>query len=130
MSELEQNTPIITDPEELARAAVLALDSRKARDIRLIHVADQTIIADYYVVCTGTSSTHIKSLADEVEYKLGLAGNPPRRIEGDGTSGWILLDFASVIVHVFGQNAREFYNIEKLFRNEDEIDISDISCGE
>ena len=65
-----------------------------------------------------------------IEYKLTLAGNPPRRIEGDGSSGWILLDFASVIVHVFGQNAREFYNIEKLFRAEDEVDLSEITAEE
>lgn len=130
MNEAENNVPVIQSPDELAKYAARVLDERKAHDIRLIHVADQTIIADYFVVCTGTSSTHIKSLADEVEYKLTLAGNPPRRIEGDGSSGWILLDFASVIVHVFGQKAREFYNIEKLFRAEDEVDLSEILSEE
>ena len=101
--------------EEIADAIKEALDSKKGRDIKVIKVGDKTVIADYFVIANGTSSTHVKSLADEVEYKLGQAGlNPLHTDAGDGRS-WIALDYACVIVHVFDREAREFYNLDRLY---------------
>ncbi len=126
MSENEIKIPEINTPEELAKYAVQILDERKAKDIKLLHVFDHTVIADYFVICTGNSTTQVSSLADEVEYKLSLAGYPASHIEGDGKCGWILLDFSSVIIHVFTPQAKEFYNLEKLYSEDAEVDISDI----
>lgn len=126
MNENEMKIPEITTPEELAKYAVQILDERKAKSIKLLHVYDHTVIADYFVICTGNSSTQVGSLADEVEYRFGLAGYPAAHIEGDGNCGWILLDFSSVIVHVFTPQAKEFYNLEKLYSEDAEVDISDI----
>ena len=126
MNENEVQIPEINTPEELAKYAVKILDGRKAKNLKLIYVYDQTVIADYFVICTGNSSTQLRSLADELEYRLSLAGYAPRHIEGDGNGGWILLDFSSVIVHIFSPQSREFYDLEKLYREDAEIDVSDI----
>lgn len=118
--------PELETPEEIAKYVVRILDSHKAKGLKLLHVFDQTIIADYFVICTGNSSTQLRSLADDVEYKLGLAGVDPIHIEGDGNCGWVLLDFASVIVHIFDPKAREFYDLEKLYSEDAVVDISDL----
>lgn len=103
-----------TRAKELAEAIAKILDDKKGMDVTVLSVGKQTVLADYFVIATGTSSTHVNALADEVEYKLKEdmsleAGH----IEGHGE--WILLDYASVIVHVFTKNAREFYKLEKLW---------------
>ena len=79
-------------------------------------IADQTDIADFFVIASGTSNTHIKTLADEVEYQLTERGVKPMSYEGKGNGSWILLDFGSVVVHVFSREARDFYNLDKLYR--------------
>jgi len=111
-------------PREIAEYAVRVLDTKKARDIRLLYTEKQTILADYFVICSGTSRTQLRSLADEVEYKLSLCGIAPLHIEGNGNEGWVLIDFGCVIVHVFSRDAREFYNLEKLYAETSECDIS------
>ncbi|MBQ4353313.1 MAG: ribosome silencing factor [Clostridia bacterium] len=113
-------------PEILAKFIVSVLDSKKARDIKLLHVEKQTVIADYFVICTGMSRTQIRALADEVEYKLGLYDVKPIHIEGNDTGIWVLQDFGSVILHVFTDEAREFYKLEKLYQDTTERDISEL----
>ena len=112
------------DPKELAEAVAEILDSKKARDIKLLHVEKQTVIADYFVICTGTSRTQIRSLSDEVEYKLSAYGIVPTHVEGADTGVWVLNDYNSVILHVFTGEAREFYKLEKLYQ-----DILSQICG-
>lgn len=121
-----EQPPLTPDasPEEIAKYAVTVLDSKKARNIRLLHTEKQTILADYFVICSGTSSTQIRSLADEVEYKLSLCGITPNHTEGKGNGGWVLIDYGCVLVHVFSRDAREFYNLEKLYEGTSEQDIS------
>ena len=123
----ETNHPLISadaTPRELAEAVVSVLDAKKGRDIVLLHVEEQTSIADYFVLCTGTSRTQVKSLIDEVEYKMSLSGIAPHHVEGIDSSGWMLIDFGSVIVHVFNRDSRSFYNLEKLYAETSEQDIS------
>ncbi len=102
-------------PEELAKAIYDILDNKKGKDVKIIPVADKTIIADFFVLANGNTSTHVRSLADEVEYQLGLAGVDPIHTEGRQGNSWRVLDYASVIVHVFDREAREFYNLDKLY---------------
>ena len=109
-------TPDAT-PEEIAKYAVTVLDSKKARNIRLLHTEQQTILADYFVICSGTSSTQIRSLADEVEYQLCEAGLKLKSYEGRGNNTWILVDFGEVVIHVFSREAREFYDLDRLYGN-------------
>lgn len=110
--------------KEKMELAVLALDDKKALDIRVIKVADVTVIADYFVIATGTSSTQVKALADEVDYKLSEQKIMPDRVEGYQTAQWILLDYSNVLVHVFYGQTREFYSLERLWGDGEEIDIS------
>lgn len=102
-------------PADVAAAIADILDNKKARDVKIIAVADKTIIADYFVLATGNSSTQVRTLADEVEYKMGLAGLDAVHVEGRESGSWRALDYSSVIVHVFDREAREFYNLDKLY---------------
>ena len=101
--------------KEIAEAAAQALDSKKAKDIKVLRVEDKTVIAEYFVLCTGTSSTHIKALADETEYRLTERGLPPYRVEGRDNNSWWILDYSNVLVHIFSRESREFYNLDKLY---------------
>jgi len=114
----------MTTPEELALEAVKALDSKKAGDIRLLRITDVSSIADYFVICTAGSTTQIKSLADEVEAKLEDMGEAIIHREGHRDGGWVLLDFGCIIVHLFMDETRKFYNLERLWADAEEVDIS------
>lgn len=103
-----------------------AISSKKGLNIKLIEIGDISSLADYMVIATGTSSTHVKAIADEVEYQLDEAGISVSHIEGYRSNSWILLDYVDVIVHIFSDEAREFYDLERLCQDGKEIDISDI----
>ncbi len=111
--------------KELALLAVRALYGKQGFNLKLYHVEDTTIITDYYVICTGRSTTHIKALADEACYRLDLGGVHAAHIEGRETGTWILLDFGSVIVHVFSRDERDYYKLERLLPEGTEVDITD-----
>ncbi len=113
-------------PLEIAQETVRILDRRKADDIRLLHVTEKTVLADYFVICTGNSNTQVKGMSGEVEYRLGLGGVTPTRIEGEDSGNWIILDYASVLVHVFHRESREFYNLDRLWAEAEEVDISEL----
>ena len=102
---------------EIAKAAAEALDSKKAKDIKILHVEDKTVIAEYFVICTGNSSTQVKALAGEVEYRLEQRGIAPYSVEGRDNNSWVVVDFSNVIVHVFSREAREFYKLDKLYED-------------
>ena len=103
------------EPQVLAEAIAEILDNKKGNDVKVIKVGDKTVIADYFVLANGNSSTHVRALADEVEYKLSEAGVTALRSDGGSGSSWRVLDYACVIVHVFDREAREFYKLDKLY---------------
>lgn len=111
-------------PVEIASIAAKALDDKKARDIKVLKTVEHTVLADYFVICNGTSSSHIKALVDEVDKQLSLAGEPPVRREGMRSDIWVLMDFGCVIVHVFTDEARKFYNLERLWSDAEEVPLS------
>lgn len=110
---------------ELTKEIVKVLDKKKASDIKAIHITEYSIVADYFVIASGTSNTHVKSLADDLEYEIKQLGVEPDHIEGRAT-GWILLDYGSVIVHVFTPESREYYNLERLWSDAQMLDLSDV----
>ncbi len=114
----------MTDREEL-EIAVKALDSKKARDIKALKVDDLTILANYFVIASATSTTQVKALADEVEFKLGEKGITPKGIEGEQSKTWIVLDYVDLIVHVFLEETRDFYQLEHLWADGTPVDISE-----
>lgn len=113
-------------PFNVAELTVKALDNKKARDIKLLKTEALTVLADYFVICTATSTTHIKSLADEVEKTMTEAGEPLLHREGYRSGGWVLLDFGCVIVHLFLEEPREFYALERLWADAETLDITPI----
>ena len=115
----------MTDREEL-EIAVKTLDSRKAKNITALKVEDLTILANYFIIASATSTTQVKALADEVEYQLGEKGVKPKSIEGYQSQTWIVLDYYDIIVHVFLEETRDFYQLERLWADGTPVDISEI----
>ena len=111
-------------PKEVMEEIVKALDSKKARDIRVLKTDQVSVLADYFVICTASSTTQIKTLSDETGKVLTELGEPPLRSEGYRSGGWVLLDFGCVVVHLFLQEMRQFYDLERLWSDAPMVDIS------
>ena len=109
---------------EMAEIAVKALDSKKGKEIRLIRIDKITTLAEYFVICTGTSNTQINALCDAVEKELTEKGEEPLHREGYRGGTWVLLDYGCVVVHVFNDEARKFYSLEHLWADGEEVDLS------
>ena len=116
---------MIVKLNRILEIAVNALNEKKAKEISAIEVGELTVIADYFVLATATSSTHVKALADIVEEKLSAEGFEPNHVEGKAT-GWILLDYLGVVIHVFTKDTREFYNLDRLWSDGKQIDLDNI----
>ena len=112
-------------PSDLMKEIVNILDKKKAIDIKAIRTTEVTIVSDYFIIASGTSVTHTRSLADDVEFEMDKLGVKPQNIEGRAT-GWILLDYGSVLVHIFQADMREYYNLERLWSDAQNVDISDL----
>jgi ribosome-associated protein len=95
------------------------LYNKKALDIVAIHVADKTIIADWFIICSGRAVQQVKALADEVDHKAEELGLTLRRSEGYGEGKWVVLDFADILVHIFYPEERKYYNMERLWDEDD-----------
>jgi len=117
-------------PKEIAYEVTKALDAKKGMDIKLLRVNDVTSLADYFLICTGTSNTHVKTLCDYAEYTLEQLGEPMLGREGHRGNAWELLDFGSIVVHVFTDEARKFYDLERLWADAENVDLKDIIIEE
>ena len=111
-------------PNEVVKVAAKALSDKKGKDMKVLKTDKLTTLCDYFVICTGTSSTHIKSLTDELDKQMSEAGEPPLRREGYRGGSWVLLDFGSVIVHLFSEQARSFYDLEHLWADAEDVTAS------
>lgn len=129
-SEICENTPIPclsdSDPLTIAREAAKILLNKKATALKVLSVSDVTVIADYYVIVNGRSSTQIKALADDLVYEMGRRGLSCAHLEGRDGGAWILCDFGAVIVHVFDRESREYYRLERLASPDAEVDCTDL----
>ena len=103
------------NPKEMAELACDALSDKKGSDILTIDIAEKTIIADYFVICSGRSNTQVRALADHVDERFSKAGMQPLRRDGYGEDRWIVLDYGAIIVHIFHDETRLFYNLERLW---------------
>ena len=110
---------------DIAKIAVKAADSKKGQDIQVIGIRDISVLADYFVLVTGDSSTQVKALADEIEFKLKEAGEEPHHIEGQ-QSGWICLDFSTVVIHVFYKEQRQYFKLEHLWEDGDILNTEEL----
>lgn len=111
------------EPLAIAKLAAKALDDKKAQSIKVLKVEDVTVLTDYFVIATGTSNTHVRALTDEVDFQLSQQKVEPLRKEGMDTRQWALLDYGSVVVNVFSKEAREFYSLDHLWMDGEEIEM-------
>lgn len=114
------------NPKEIALKAAKALDDKKGQDIRVLETGGLTTLADYFVICSAASTTQIKALADWCEKTLKDAGETPHHIEGHRGGTWVLLDFSSVVIHIFNDEARKFYDLERLWNDAQPVDLSGV----
>ena len=111
-----------------AGIAVMALEDKKAEDIRVINIETVSVIEDYFIIATGTNANQIKAMADEVEEKLGRAGFMLKQKEGYEHANWVLLDFGDVIVHIFDKENRFFYDLERIWRDGKVMEPSELKA--
>ena len=111
---------------EMAIQLAKALDSKKGQDIKVLKTEELTTLADYFVLCTATSNTQVKAMADACEEALEKLGEKVHHIEGHRDGTWLLLDFSDVVVHVFTDETRKFYDLERLWSDAQEMDLSQI----
>lgn len=109
---------------EMTKLAIEALEDKKGEDIRIIDISEVSVLADYFIIAGGANANQIQALSDSVEEKLGRAGCPVRQIEGYDTANWVLLDFGDVIVHIFDKENRLLYDLERIWRDGKQIEIS------
>jgi len=117
-------------PKEIAFAVTKALDAKKGMDIKLLKIDQVSSLADYFLICTGTSNTHVKTLCDYAEYTLEELGEPMLGREGHRGSAWELLDYGTIVIHVFTEEARKFYDLERLWADAQVVDLQDILIQE
>ena len=111
--------------KEMAMEIVKAMDSKKGLDIRLLHTADITVLAEYFVICTASSATHVKTLTEEIDHAMSELGEPPLRREGHRSGSWVLLDFGTLVCHVFTDETRQFYDLERMWNDAKPVPIAD-----
>ena len=111
---------------ELVEAIVQILDNKKAEDIRVLRIEDITILGEYFIIADSTNMTHVRSLVDETEFQTKQMGRSPKRIEKDRSSNWVVLDYGDVILHLFYKPTREFYDLERLWSDTQEISVDEL----
>ena len=113
-------------PKEIAVAVTKALDEKKGMDIRLLKIDRVSTLADYFLICTGTSNTHVRTLCDYAEYTLTELGEPMLGREGHRGNSWELLGFGTIVIHVCADEARKFYDLERLWADAEQVDLTGI----
>ena len=111
---------------ELVKLAVDALKDKKAEDVRIIDIHEISTIADYFVIASGTNQNQVQAMVDNVEEQMYKSGFDDPKVEGYNSASWILLDYHDVILHVFSEEDRAFYNIERIWRDGKEIDVNSL----
>ena len=116
----------MADSKDMLKVIIDALQDKKAEDIRVIDISNVSVIADYFVIASGSNTNQIQAMVDNVEEEMFKAGYDDPKVEGYNTASWILLDYTDVIVHVFSEDDRAFYNIERIWRDGKEVDINSL----
>lgn len=114
------------DSLTLAKTAAGILDAKKAENINVLQITDISSLGDYFVIATGTSNTHVHALADELEFKLKEQGVAPLRVEGYRSNSWIILDYSEVVVHLFTGEARDFYDLDRLWADGKKLELESL----
>lgn len=111
---------------DIAHSIAEILNGHKIKDLTMLRVDDKTVLTDYFVICTCSSSTQVKALAAEVEYKMSLCGAKMWNMDGYSEGNWAVIDFGCVMVHIFSRETRDFYKLDKLWADAEKIDLASI----
>lgn len=103
--------------KEMTKLTINALEDKKAEDIRIIDISEVSVVADYFIIASGTNASQLQAMVDNVEETLGRAGYHVKQVEGYNSANWILMDFGDIIVHVFDKENRLLYNLERIWRD-------------
>ena len=120
----------VSTEKMMAQIACKAIDDKKGQDIKVIDIHNVSVIADYFVIASGTNSNQVQAIVDNVEEQLGRAGFEAKQIEGNRNSSWILMDYGDVIVHVFDEENRLFYDLERIWRDGKILDAQEFLADE
>lgn len=112
--------------KEMVKLAIAALDDKKANDIKVLDISHLSVISDYFIIASGSNKSQIQTLADNVEESLSKSGYEPKQIEGYHTANWILMDYSDIIIHIFSEEDRLFYDLERIWRDGKSISIDEI----
>lgn len=112
--------------KEMVKIAVAALEDKKGEDVRVIDISTVSSIGDYFVIATGTNSNQVQALVDNVQEQLFKAGYSTDKIEGYRTGSWVLLDYGDIIIHIFSQEDRIFYNLERIWKDGKDVELTDL----
>ena len=115
----------VSTEKMMAQIACKAIDDKKGQDIKVIDIHTVSVIADYFVIASGSNSNQVQAIVDNVEEQLGRAGFEAKQIEGNRNSSWILMDYGDVIVHVFDEENRLFYDLERIWRDGKVLEMDD-----
>ena len=122
----ERRVGIMDLSRKMAVIAIEALEDKKAEDIQVIDISQVSVLADYFIIASGSNRSQIQALIDNVEEKLGRAGYEPKQIEGYDSANWVLMDYRDVIVHVFDRENRLFYDLERIWRDGKSIPVEEL----
>lgn len=111
--------------KEMTKLTLKALEDKKANDIRIIDIGGVSVIADYFVIASGSNTNQVQAMADNVREALGRAGFEPRQVEGYGSASWILMDYNDIIIHIFSEESRMFYDLERIWRDGKDISLDE-----
>ena len=112
--------------KEMTKLTINALEDKKAEDIRIIDISEVSVMADYFIIASGSNTSQLQAMVDNVEETLGRAGYPVKQVEGYNSANWILMDFGDIIVHVFDKENRLLYNLERIWRDGKTIEKEDL----
>ena len=112
--------------KEMARLAYQAMEDKKARDIRIIDISEISVLADYFLIASGSNKNQVQAMVDNVQEELHKAGFVPKQVEGYNSANWILLDYGDIIIHVFDEENRLFYDLERIWRDGKEIQVEEL----
>ncbi len=120
----------MSNGKEMARLACAALEDKKAVDVKVIDIEKVSILADYFIIASGTNRNQVQAMADNAEEVLGRAGYQPKQIEGYQNANWILMDYGDLVIHIFDEENRLFYDLERIWRDGESVNLARLNGKE
>ncbi|MBR5510392.1 MAG: ribosome silencing factor [Lachnospiraceae bacterium] len=119
---------VLKNSKEMAKIAINALEDKKANDIKILDISDVSVLADYFIIASGSNRNQVQAMADEVQEMLYKAGYESKQVEGYQTANWILMDYQDIIIHVFDEENRLFYDLERIWRDGNLVEKEDLEA--